>query len=184
MPSRRVATAVALALLLGATPSSGAELIERILAVVDGRPLCLSDVRAVASLDGVDLHTALTRLVDETLVVQEAYRLPQASLSPDEKRAAAAAGETEGARRAAYRRAVIRKYVAFRFRPQVRIDDKAVRDAYEEERAGGSDAPPFENAEAALRERLAEREVQARVDDWTRDLRAAAAIRYNPPDPD
>jgi hypothetical protein len=154
-------SAVLLVAALVSSASAG-ELIERVVAVVDGRALCLSDVRAVEALDGVGAPEALTRLVDETLIFHETFRLPQAALSADEERAVQ---DPDPARHRAHRRrSVIHKYVAFRFRPQVRIDDARL-------------AP-------AERERLIGEEVDRRVAEWLRDLRAAATIRYNPLEPD
>ena len=162
-----------------------AELVERVLAVVDGRVLCLSDVRAVEHVDGVARDVALARLVDETLLFHEASRLPQSAVSGDDPEGAEAvrAGDDPAVRRALYRRAVIRKYVAFRFRPQVRVDEEAVRKLYAEDVVRGN-PPAFEDAAPAIRERLAAQEVERRVADWVRDLRLAAVIRYNPVEPD
>jgi hypothetical protein len=183
--SRTSAVAIAILLLACAAVVQPAELVESVLAVVDGRVLCLSDVRAVERLDGVARDVALARLVDETLLFHEASRLPQSAVSGDDPASpdAARAGEDPAVRRALYRRAVIRKYVAFRFRPQVRVDEEAVRKLYAEEVVRGN-APAFEDAAPAIRERLAAQEVERRVADWVRDLRLAAVIRYNPVEPD
>jgi len=158
-----------------------------VVAVVDGRVLCLSDVRAVERADGVPVDSALVRLIDETLLFHEAFRLPQSAVSPAEEAAEIAATPAADGdpalRRALHRRAVIRKYVAFRFRPQVRVDEEAVRKAYAELVVRGN-APAFEDAAPAIREQLATQEVDRRVTDWVRELRLAATIRYNPPEPD
>jgi len=159
------------------------ELVERVLAVVDERPLCLSDVRAIERLDGVDGSVALARLVDDTLLYHEAFRMPQAALTAaEEEEAGARAGADAATRRAVRRRAVIRKYVAFRFRPQIRIDDDKVRRRYQETYDGKPDAPPLDTVAAELREALAAEELNARIADWTRELRDAASVRYNPPE--
>ena len=173
-------SSVAVAVLcLAAAGAPAGELIERVAAVVDGRALFLSDVRAVEMLDGLDRAAALARLVDETLLFHEAFRLPQAAPG-------AAGGVTEegdeAVRRARHRRAVIRQYVDFRFRPQVRIEDDAVRRAYEEDVAQEPDEAGFAAAAPRIRERLTNAEVDRRVAEWVRDLRAAASVRYNPPD--
>ena len=176
MRSDRLAGALAGALLAGAGVAAAGELVERVVAVVDGRALCLSDRRAVQQLDGVDAETALVRLVDETLLFQEAFRLPQAALgdsAPD-------TGEPPAVRRARERRAVIARYIDFRFRPQVRIEDDAVRRAYARQAGEPPEGAAFDAAVPALRERLISEEVARRVDEWVRDLRAAARIRYNP----
>jgi hypothetical protein len=172
MRSRVLAGAAAAVL---AASAAAGELVERVLAVVDGRALCLSDVRAVERLDGVERDTALARLVDESLLFQEAFRLPQAAIVEN-----AGSAEDAAVQRARHRRAVIQRYVDFRFRPQVRIEDDAVRQAYAQEAEEHPDGPGFETAAAAVRERLVAAEVARRVDEWLRDLRATARIRYNP----
>jgi hypothetical protein len=184
MRSDAVAMVLAGALLVFTPLARAAELVERVLAIVDGRVLCLSDVRAVERLDGVDREAALARLVDEMLLFHEAFRLPQSAVPGDEPGPGEAPGVHDPAvRRASYRRAVIRKYVAFRFRPQVRVDEDAVRKLYAEDVVRGN-APAFEDAAPAIRERLAAQEVDRRVADWVRDLRQTAVIRYNPVEPD
>ena len=145
-----------------ASAAAAAPVIERIVAVVDGRALCLSDVRAIETLDGLGREAALVRLVDETLIFQETFRLPQAALTPEEEREANV--PDPALHRARRRRAVIRKYVAFRFRPQVRTFEAA--------------------GDAADRERRTSGEVERRVAEWVRDLRGSATIRYNPAEPD
>jgi hypothetical protein len=155
---------------------AGAVLVERILAVVDGRPVMLSDVRAVEALDRTGRAAALERVIDETLLFQEASRLPQAAATPE----ASAPAMPPEIRRVAHRRGVIERYVAFRFRPQVRIDDDTVAKAYEEE-AGGAGAGARDRAAGlrAVRARLTTAEVERRVAEWVKELRASARIRYN-----
>jgi hypothetical protein len=186
-PRASAATYLALALWLAvANGAFAAELVERVLAVVDGRPLCLSDVRAVEQLDGLGRADALERLIDETLLFREAFRMPQSGTTAPEEASPKLVGGNGSVRRALHRRAAIRRYVALRFRPQVRIEDEAVRHAYEETFGRGSGAteetPSYESVAADIRERLLAREVANRVADWVHDLRAGAEVRYNPPD--
>jgi len=175
-------------LLLGSL--AGAEVVERILAVVDGRPLMLSEVRLVTRLRGLDRAAALEALVDEQLMLREASRLAQSVVTAeDEQRAyesllqrhpgAAALPEAE-LRRLVRRQTAILKYVEFRFRPQVQVVDAAVRLAYEKEYGARSDAPSFEAAAPEIRRRLADRELDEKIEAWVKDLRAGAEIRYNP----
>jgi hypothetical protein len=179
-----------LALMCLAAPARG-EVIERIVAVVDGRPLMLSEVRLVERLRGLDEATAREALIDERLMFGEAARLPQASVSAaDEERAYGALvarvdpapdAAGEALLRAVVRRQVaILKYVEFRFRPQLRVSEEAVRAAYAAESAGTSEPPPFAERGPLLRERLERRELDLRIETWIRELRAAAQIRYNP----
>jgi hypothetical protein len=189
MRSSAILAAIAL-LLVGAAGVTG-EVVERILAVVNGRPLMLTETLLVERLLGVDRQAALDSLIDERLMYREASRLPQAAVTPEEEErayaslVAKASGRTEGLpegdlRLMAARQAVILKYVHFRFLPQVRIDDPALRRAYEGELAGRAGAPSFEEAAPALRQRLVDRDLGEKIEAWVRELRTAADVRYNP----
>lgn len=196
VPSRHVASRRAL-LLIGACLSlsgiAAAEngIIERILAVVDGRPVLFSDVEVVALVRGVDRKAALEATIDEQLMFREAQRLPQTAVSPDEEeRAYASLVTTVGGavsvssadlRRLARRQTTILKYVLFRFRPQVRVADEDVRHAYESTYRDQTDPPLFEAVEEALREHLAGKELDDKIEAWVKDLRSSAEIRYNSP---
>src|SRR5438876_629259 len=69
----------AIGLLAGCLSAAAApaEVVERILAVVDSRPLMLSEVRLVEQLRGLGRPAALEALVDEQLMLREASRLAQ-----------------------------------------------------------------------------------------------------------
>jgi hypothetical protein len=180
--------AAACLLLAGARPAAG-EVIERILAVVDGRPLMLSEVSLLERLRGVDERAALEAMIDEALMFRDASRLPATLVTTeDEDRAYAALRERVGAdaellaaglRRMARRQIAILKYVEFRFGPQVRVDDDAVRATYDAELGGLPGAPPFAAVQGELRERLRRKGLDEAVEAWVRELRAAAEIRYN-----
>jgi hypothetical protein len=184
------ALAALLALLGGAPVQARAEPIERILAVVDGRPLMLSEVRLLQRVRGLDQEPAVEALVDERLMLREASRLPQAAIGADEEERAYAsllerhAGELAGLpeselRRLARRQTAILKYVEFRFRPQVRVSDEDVRRAYDEAYAGQAAAPGLEAVAEELRRRLADRDLGERLEAWVRELRSSAVVRYN-----
>jgi hypothetical protein len=178
-------------LLLGGAPRASSEVVERILAVVDGRPLMLTEALLVERVLGVDRKAALDSLIDERLMYREASRLPQAAVTPEEEERAYAslvakasgrvAGLPEGDLRImAARQAVILKYVHFRFLPQVRIEEPALRKAYDDEIGGRPGAQSFEEAAQALRQRLVDRDLGEKIEAWVRELRAAADVRYNP----
>ncbi len=167
--------------------------IERIVAVVEGRPLMLSQVRLAQRLRDLTEAAAREALIDEQLMFGEASRLPQAVVTADEEERGyqdliarvpdAREHASEAELRAVVRRQLaILKYVEFRFRPQIRIADDAVREAYEQESAGRppSDAPAYPERAPALRERLERRELDLRIEAWVRELRASALVRYNP----
>jgi hypothetical protein len=189
----RVPPAVLLACVLGAplSPAHAQEaapvtVVERILAVVEGAPILLSEVALLERLRGVPRPVALEAVIDERLMFREAVRLSQTALTPEEEEAAFAglrasagdAGTEPELRRLARRQAAILKYVDFRFRPQVRIDDDAVRREWEATHPGDSPPPPPEG-DAALR-RLVARELDAKIEAWVKELRAGAEVRYNP----
>lgn len=169
-------------------------LVDRIVAVVEGRPVLLSEVRVLEQVSGRSPAEALEALIDERLMIREAARLPQAALTTEEEeRARASLRERADAarvsaserdlRQIARRQATIVKYVEFRFRPQVRVDEDAVRRAYDEAWSGRPDAPDFETASPELRRRLAEDDLRQRMEAWVKDLRAGADVRYNADSP-
>lgn len=188
---RSRAAASILAGLLAAPGAAQGNVVERILAVVDGRPLLLSEVRVLERLRGLDQKAAVDALIDERLMFREAARLPQAVVSAEEEerayrelaaRVPAGAGATEeDLRRLARRQTAILKYVEFRFRPQVRVEDEEVRAAYAKERSARPETPPFEAVAEQLRARLESEELDQRIEEWVKELRAGAEIRYNSP---
>ena len=186
-----VARALAACVLLFAAPAFAEPVIvERILAVVDGRPVLLSEVRVVEQVTGQDRARALEALIDERLMFREAARVPQAAVSEDEaaralrslveRSAGAASGLPErDLAQLARRQATIVKYVEFRFRPQVRVDEEAVRRAYDQAWAEGAQRPDFEAVAPELRQRLAEEDLRQRIEAWVKELRLGADVRYN-----
>jgi hypothetical protein len=188
MRFKQVLGVILSALLLGS--AARGEVVERIVAVVDGRPLMLSEVRLVQQLRGLERAPALEALVDEQLMLREASRLAQSVVSEgDEQRAyesllqrnpnASALPEAD-LRRVVRRQAAILKYVEYRFRPQVQVADAAVRDAYDKEYGSRVDPPSFEAAASEIRRQLADGELGEKIETWVKELRAGAEIRYNP----
>jgi hypothetical protein len=160
--------------------------IERVVAVVDGRPLLLSDLRAMQAVRGLAEDAALEELVDERLMYLEASRLPQAEvLDEEEERARSALIELRPGlrervpapdlRRLVRRQVAILKYVEFRFRPQLRVSDEEVRAAFEADPAAGAS---FEAAKLRIRDALERRALDERVEAWVRELRGRADVRY------
>ena len=178
--------------------TTGNVVVERVLAVVDRRPVLLSEVRLVERLRNVERQAALDLLIDELLMYAEARRFPQAHPSPAEEAAATSSLvrlHVEGVsqaelRRVAQRQATIVKYIGLRLRPLVRVSDEAVLQAYKDaqnDRAAGATGAAFAAAAGEIRERLTQRELDARVEEWTRRLRESANIDYpegrDPPAP-
>jgi hypothetical protein len=170
------------------------ELLERVVAVVDERPLFLSDVRALGAVRGLGEAEALEAAVDERLMYAEAARIAETEVSKEEEdRALAALLEPRPAlrdevpeadlRRLLRRQATILKYVEFRFRPQVRVSDDDIRRAWEQDEAGRPAGVPLEDAQEALRARLERRGLDERIEAWVKDLRARADVRTVAPPP-
>jgi hypothetical protein len=190
MRSEIAVAATAFLMSLGPTTSPG-ELVERILAVVDTRPILLSETVVLQTVRGIGQAAALEALVDERLMYTEASRLPQSAVSAEEEDQALAslvgqaAGRTQGLaeedlRALARRETAILKYIHFRFLPQIRVEDEAVRKAYDTEFGTVAKAPAFDDAAPAIRQRLLDRELDLRIESWVKELRAGATVRYNP----
>jgi hypothetical protein len=165
----------------------GSMLVDRVVAVVDKRPVMLSEVRVVAEVRGLDEENAREALIDERLMFQEATRLPEAAVTDEEETRAVApllarhlrAAEGD-LRRLARRQLAILKYVELRFRPQVRVTDEDLKSEWERLYAGKPDAPALPDVADALKERLAGERLDARIEQWVKDLRASADVRLNP----
>jgi hypothetical protein len=178
-----------LALAQEARPPATVETVERVVAVVDDRPLLWSDARVLQVVRGLSEEAARDAAIDERLMHVEAARLPQADVSPEEEARALEllvekrpslrdeAGEP-GLRRLLHRQIAIVKYVEFRFRPQVRVGDADVRKAWEEEQAGRPAGPAFEDEQEELRARLERQALDERIEAWVRELRRRADVRY------
>lgn len=175
--------ALLLALLLAA-PIARGEVIERVLAAADGTPVLLSEVKLLSSLRQLTREKAVEALLDEALMQREASRFPQLQPTAEQVEAATtelrsrASGEPDSLlQRLARRQLLILAYVEFRFRPLVRVEQDAVRAAWEAE---PEPRDPFEVRRAALRERLERQALDERIESWIADLRRSAEIRYNP----
>jgi hypothetical protein len=172
--------------LLALVLSSG--VVERVLAVVNGRPVLHSEARTLAVVRGVSADAALELLIDEALMYEQASLTPQASVRDDdlaearqelfEKRPELRSELTEkDVERLLARQSAILKYLEFRFRPQVRPSDEELQKAYAEEYGGRPDPPAFETVADELRERLARRQLGEKVEAWVKELRASADVR-------
>jgi hypothetical protein len=150
---------------MSAAAPAAPRVVERVLAVVDNRPVLMSELRLAQQVRAEEPGPALEALIDEHLMFAEALRLPQAALTDAEEAAAMASlservpasEDPDALRRMARRQATILKYVDFRFRPQVRVTAES----------------PEETA------RLAAAELDARIEAWVKDLRESADVRYN-----
>ncbi|MCL4817571.1 MAG: hypothetical protein KJ067_00430 [Vicinamibacteria bacterium] len=172
-----------LAAVLSAPAAAAAgERIEAVVAVVDGRPVLLSELRAAAAVKGLGERRAREELIDQFLMEREAQRFAALAPADDEVEAlvdglAVRAPDVPRAalRRLARREAWILRYVEFRFRPLVtEADETEVQGDW---LALPEPRPPFAEARAPLREARSRRALDARVEAWVADLRRAARIR-------
>jgi hypothetical protein len=167
-------------LLAAALPAAAepSHLVDRILAVIDGRPLLLSEVRLVERLRGLPRERALEQAIDERLMFEQAVRLPQTAPSAEESERAYAGlverlqaaderVDETALRELARRQATILKYIEFRFRPLARAEGALRPDP-------GEASEPGESGPELL---------EARIEEWVAELREEATIRYNPAEP-
>ncbi len=170
-------------------PVTRSELAERIVAVVDERPLFLSDVRALERVRGLAPEAALQEAVDEQLMAAEAGRLAQAEVTPEQERTALASlvaktPDLSGAvaepdlRRLVRRQLAILHYVEYRFRPQVQVSDDEVRQAWESEQVGRPEGRALEDSFEAIRSQIERQRLDEKVEAWVQELRGRAEIRY------
>ena len=166
--------------------------VERVLAVVNGRPVLLTETQALQEVRGVAPDAALGLLIDETLMHEQARRTPQATVTAEEEESARSELlekrpelRTRVARpdltRLLKRQLSILKYVDFRFRPQARPTDEELQKAYAEEYGGQPDPPGLDAVMETLRDRLVRRQLDQKVEEWIKDLRATAEIRMVSP---
>ena len=76
------------------------------------------------------------------------------------------------------RQLAILKYVEFRFRPQIRITEDALREAWNDDYRGQPEGPPCEEVMPLLRQRLERQELDRRIEAWVGELRERAEVRY------
>ena len=174
-----------LASAFGADTALAGTVVERTVAFVNKRPVLLSDVRLTEALLKLDEKEATERTIDEAAMFEEASRLVTGSM-PEEMvgpavlslREKAGPGFTETAlRRKALVQLAISNYIEQRLRPQVRVEDDAVRQAFNERVAKDPQSPPFALVADAIRESLESRALDQRIEEWVASLRARAEIR-------
>jgi hypothetical protein len=185
---------------------SAQQLIDRVVARVDGAPLTMTDVQTALGLGliqvpaGSDPGVAGTQqMIDRQLELVEVQRFPP----PEPDRASvtreiARLKMNAGARLPALMQSTglseqrindiardnlrIAGYLDQRFGTAVQVSDEEVAAyyrAHESEFTRGGDVVPFEEVEPAARQRVSEERRRATVDQWIRDLRARADVAVN-----
>ena len=212
MARSRTAAGIAIvcALLLPAAPGGGDELIDRVLAAVEGRVITLSDVRTAARFEFVKTGTAadimaatLDGLIDRLVILAEVERYAPPEPDPDAIRNAVAAmrarigSDQEVA--AALRDAGLDEAALVQW---ARNDLRVAQ--YLRERFAGAADPSEEDVESYVRrheadllrtgralddpeirrlalERVSVERHEAVVAEWVKGLRARAGVTLTPP---
>jgi len=186
---------------------SAQQLLDRVVARVDGNPVTLTDVQAAIGLgviqaSGVDQVDAGTQqMIDRQLELVEVQRFPPPEPDPAAvMREAARLRMNAGSRLPALmlstgltdQRVVdiarenlrIASYLDQRFGTAVQVSDEEVADyirTHENEFTRGGEAMPFEEAEPIARQRVSDTRRRATVEQWLRDLRSRSDIAINKP---
>jgi peptidyl-prolyl cis-trans isomerase SurA len=193
---------------LAAMPVAGQQLIERVLARVNGAAITLTDVRTALAFGLVDVPAggdreagALERLIDRRLVLAEVARFaPPEPAAADVTREAAVLTATAGRdvesvmastgidegrlREFARDNLRIRAYLDQRFGSTVQLTEDEVERYYRihpEEFTREGRLAPFAEVEPTVRARAAAERRATIVAQWVRDLRTRATVSLPTP---
>ena len=189
---------VSVACLLWLSPLSAQQLLERVVAMVNGAPITLTDVNSAVGLGLAqgDLAAARLQLIDRQLMLSEVARFapPEPEAAAVDKEVAAlkahagaglaalivSTGLDERRIRDLARDTLrIRAYVDQRFGTSIQLTDDEVERFYREnpsEFTRDGILIPFEDAAPVARQRVVAARRDAAIAQWVRDLRARAAI--------
>lgn len=186
-----------------AREAEGAASLDRVVAVVNGEPITLSEVVEALALDPgaapPPTHEgALERLIDARLMEREARRYPLEAPSEEEIEATLGALRDRFSSPDAYRTTLLRlgiaedylrkrirrelvvdRYLDHRFRPLVQVTQRQVEDYYRTVLLPVLDAgstAAFGEVESLIRGILLERDLNRRIDEWVDELKSAARI--------
>jgi len=192
--------------MLSLMPLTAQQLIDRVVARVDGYPITLTDVQAALGLGliqppaGSDpIAAARQQMVDRQLELTEVQRFPPPEPNPAAvAREAARLKMNAGGRLAALMQSTglseqritdiardnlrIAGYLDQRFGTAVQVRDEDVANYYrthEAEFTRGGETVPFEEAEPVARQRVSDERRRMTVDQWIRDLRGRADVALN-----
>jgi hypothetical protein len=185
------------------------QLLDRVLARVDGAPITLTDVQAAIGLGIVQVGSGdaiaggTQQMIDRQLELTEVQRFPPPEPSPE-----AVARETARLKMNAGPRLPmlmqstglteqritdlardnlrIAGYLDQRFGTTVQVSDEEVAAYYRTHEAEFTNAGvtvPYEDAEPVARQRVSTERRRAIVNQWIRDLRTRADVAVNPPIP-
>jgi hypothetical protein len=195
--------------ILNCSVVSAQQLLDRVLARVDGVPITLTDVQAAIGLGIIQVGSAdaiaegTQQMLDRQLELTEVQRFPPPEPSPDAvAREAARLKMTAGPRLSMLMQSTgvteqritdiardnlrIAAYLDQRFGTTVQVSDEEVAAYYrthEAEFTSSSGIVPYEDAEPIARQRASGERRRAIVGQWIRDLRSRADVTVNPPTP-
>jgi hypothetical protein len=185
----------------------GQQLLDRVLARVDGVPVTLTDVQAAIGVgiiqagSGDAIAEATQQMIDRQLELTEVQRFPPPEPSPDTvAREAARLTMNAGPRLPMLMQTTglteqritdmardnlrIAGYLDQRFGTTVQVSDDEVAAYYrthEAEFTKGGVAVPYEDAEPVARQRVSSERRRAIVTQWLGDLRLRADVAVNSP---
>jgi len=185
---------------------SSQQVIDRIVARVDEDIILQSDVEQLERYQTLvegkpeSKEKILDRLIDQLIVRKEAEasRFPTASAVDvergmqrlqrsfaknedfDSQRVKAGLSEAE-VKQIVTAQAFLSNYLDSRFRPVVQVDEKAIRDFYENAlipraKARGQEPPTFDNARDVIQEVLIQRGINEQADKWLAESRGRLHI--------
>jgi peptidyl-prolyl cis-trans isomerase SurA len=200
----RISTPLALAVLLGAG-AANAELVDRIVAIIDREVVTLSEAEQAKEIARVrtgeepSLPGIVERLIESRLVEREVERFAGEEVSEQAVEAAldelrrgfpndsgfreklARSGLSEQDVRGALRRQVrVARYLERRFRPLAFVTEEQIEAYYRGELVPsleGVTPPELSRVSESIRRILEERAFNARVEEWIDGLKARARIR-------
>ena len=195
--------AIVAALAVGVSQAAVADVIDRVLAVVNGHLITLSDVRTVLTLKLVDTQkdpdvtgAALERLVDRALILDEVdrYAPPEPDRSAVDARVADVERLAPSADRAAWLASLgvseawlrqwlrddlrMRSYIELRFSEIVQPTDEELENYFREHQSefAGTPQSPSAGAQQLARDRIRDERRRVIVADWIAGLRKRAEI--------
>jgi hypothetical protein len=187
--------------------------VDRVVARVEGDILLLSDLRELGQfqlLSGAKPEPAskrLEELIDQWMIEREARAARFEEPSVEDANTAfnqmqkevggepvfaarlAELGLSAAAVRRLLRRAILfSRYLDYKFRPAVQVDEAGERKYYDDElvpqmTARGEKAPPLDSVRKQIQELLVQRDISARAEKWLVDSRARLKVEVVPPDP-
>lgn len=186
---------------------SAAEVVDRIVAVVDRHAITLSEaeqammLRTLRGADPLEQAVVVERLIESYLIEREVRRYPGETVTPEDVRQAmdslrksfpseetfyedlVSKGMTEESLAFLLKRQItIARYLDGRFRSMVYVTEDEIRNYYAQEivpalRNAGEPVPDRESVTESIRQILAEKKFNERVDAWIDSLKSRIRIR-------